>query len=60
MTGSRGDVPGICGAPSTSLEEKTNAGIVMMLMNAAGIAAFNAWAVPPAGNDILRISWIAS
>ena len=32
----------------TTLEEKSNAGIVMMLMHAAGIAAFNAWAVPPA------------
>ena len=36
----------------TTLEEKSNAGIVMMLMNAAGIAAFNAWAVPPVTGDI--------
>ena len=42
----------------TTLEEKSNAGIVMMLMHAAGIAAFNAWAVPPVHGDILRISWI--
>jgi serine/threonine-protein kinase len=43
---------------STTVERKTNAGLVMMLMHAAGIAAFNAWAVPPAGDDIMRISWI--
>jgi serine/threonine-protein kinase len=43
---------------STTLEEKGDAGIVMMLMHGAGIAAFNAWAVPPAGDDIMRISWI--
>jgi serine/threonine-protein kinase len=43
---------------STSLEGKSNAGIAMMLMHGAGIAAFNAWAVPPAGTDVLRISWI--
>jgi eukaryotic-like serine/threonine-protein kinase len=42
----------------TTLEEKSNAGIAMMLMHGAGIAAFNAWAVPPAGDDIMRISWI--
>jgi serine/threonine-protein kinase len=42
----------------TTVEEKSNAGTVMMLMHGAGIAAFNAWAVPPAGDDILRISWI--
>ena len=30
----------------------------MMLMHAAAIAAFNAWAVPPIHGDILRISWI--
>jgi tRNA A-37 threonylcarbamoyl transferase component Bud32 len=41
-----------------TLEGKSNAGIAMMLMHGAGIAAFNAWAVPPAGDDILRISWI--
>ncbi len=43
---------------STSIESKSNAGIAMMLMHGAGIAAFNAWAVPPAGDDILRLSWI--
>jgi hypothetical protein len=43
---------------STSFEEKSNAGIAMMLMQGAGIAGFNAWAVPPAGTDIMRISWI--
>ena len=43
---------------STTLENKTNAGLVMMLIHAAGIASFNAWAVPPSGNDIMRISWI--
>jgi serine/threonine protein kinase len=43
---------------STSIENKSNAGVAMMLMHGAGIAAFNAWAVPPAGNDIMRISWI--
>jgi serine/threonine-protein kinase len=42
----------------TSVERKSNAGIAMMLMHGAGIAAFNAWAVPPAGDDIMRISWI--
>jgi serine/threonine-protein kinase len=42
----------------TTLETKSNAGIIMMLMQGAGIAAFNAWAVPPVGDDILRISWI--
>src|SRR5688572_14963027 len=42
----------------TTLEEKSHAGILMMLMHAAGIAAFNAWAVPPKGDDIMRISWI--
>jgi serine/threonine-protein kinase len=42
----------------TTLEGKSTAGIVMMLMQAAGIAAFNAWAVPPVSGDILRISWI--
>jgi serine/threonine-protein kinase len=30
----------------------------MMLIQGAAIAAFNAWAVPPAGDDIMRISWI--
>ena len=43
---------------STTLEAKSDAGIAMMLMQGAGIAAFNAWAVPPAGTDIMRISWI--
>jgi eukaryotic-like serine/threonine-protein kinase len=43
---------------STSIESKSNAGVAMMLMHGAGIAAFNAWAVPPAGDDIMRISWI--
>jgi serine/threonine-protein kinase len=43
---------------NTSIESKSNAGIAMMLMHGAGIAAFNAWAVPPAGTDIMRISWI--
>jgi serine/threonine-protein kinase len=42
----------------TTLENKSNAGVLMMLMHGAGIAAFNAWAVPPAGTDIMRISWI--
>ena len=42
----------------TTLETKSNAGVLMMLMHGAGIAAFNAWAVPPAGTDIMRISWI--
>ena len=42
----------------TTLENKSSAGIAMMLMHGAGIAAFNAWAVPPAGTDIMRISWI--
>jgi eukaryotic-like serine/threonine-protein kinase len=44
---------------STTLEEKSKAGIVMMLGHAAGIAAFNAWAVPPVSGDIMRISWIS-
>jgi eukaryotic-like serine/threonine-protein kinase len=44
---------------STSIESKSNAGVAMMLMHGAGIAAFNAWAVPPAGDDIMRISWIS-
>ena len=43
---------------STSIESKSNAGVAMMLMHGAAIAAFNAWAVPPAGDDIMRISWI--
>src|SRR5262245_47564253 len=43
---------------ATTLENKSNAGVLMMLMHGARIAAFNAWAVPPAGTDILRISWI--
>jgi tRNA A-37 threonylcarbamoyl transferase component Bud32 len=43
----------------TTIEEKSTAGIVMMMMHAAGIAAFNAWAVPPVSGDILRVSWIA-
>jgi len=43
---------------STSIERKSNAGVAMMLMHGAGIAAFNAWAVPPPGTDIMRISWI--
>jgi len=43
---------------TTSIENKSNAGVAMMLMHGAGIAAFNAWAVPPAGDDIMRISWI--
>src|SRR5262245_7514120 len=43
---------------STTLEEKSNAGITMMLIQGAAIAAFNAWAVPPRGDDIMRISWI--
>jgi eukaryotic-like serine/threonine-protein kinase len=43
---------------STTLEDKSNAGIAMMLIQGAAIAAFNAWAVPPSGDDILRISWI--
>ena len=43
---------------ATTAESKGNAGIAMMLMHGTGIAAFNAWAVPPAGDDILRISWI--
>ncbi len=43
---------------STSIESKSNAGVAMMLMHGAGIAAFNAWAVPPSGEDVLRISWI--
>jgi tRNA A-37 threonylcarbamoyl transferase component Bud32 len=42
----------------TSIETKSNAGVAMMLLHGAGIAAFNAWAVPPAGDDIMRISWI--
>src|SRR6185503_384629 len=42
----------------TTLEEKGNAGIAMMLMHGVGIAAFNAFAVPPKGDDIMRISWI--
>jgi eukaryotic-like serine/threonine-protein kinase len=42
----------------TTLESKGDAGVLMMLMHGAGIAAFNAWAVPPAGTDIMRISWI--
>jgi serine/threonine-protein kinase len=43
---------------ATTNEEKSNAGIGMMLMHAALIAAFNAWAIPPNG-EILRVSWIA-
>jgi eukaryotic-like serine/threonine-protein kinase len=43
----------------TTLEEKSKAGIVMMLGHAAGIAAFNAWAVPPVSGDIMRVSWIS-
>jgi serine/threonine-protein kinase len=43
----------------TTLEAKSKAGMVMMLMHAAAIAAFNAWAVPPVSGDIMRISWIS-
>jgi serine/threonine-protein kinase len=43
---------------STTLEEQSSAGITMMLIQGAAIAAFNAWAVPPQGDDIMRISWI--
>jgi eukaryotic-like serine/threonine-protein kinase len=46
----------------TSAEHKSSIGIGMMLMNAALIAAANAWAMPalPAGSpDVGRPSWIA-
>ena len=43
----------------TTLEEKSNAGIVMMLMHALGIAMFNAWAVPPVSGDLMRLSFIS-
>ena len=43
----------------TTVERKGDAGIVMMLMNAVGIAVLNAWAFPPVGEDVLRLSWIA-
>jgi serine/threonine-protein kinase len=43
---------------STTLEDKSDAGIIMMLLQGAAIAAFNAWALPPIHGDLLRISWI--
>ena len=40
-------------------EHKNNAGPAMMLIHAIGIAVFNAWAYPPDGTDMIRVSWIA-
>jgi serine/threonine-protein kinase len=45
--------------PEAEAEHKNNIGLGMMLLHAIGIAVFNAWAYPPAGDDIMRISWIA-
>ena len=44
---------------SSDAEQKNNAGPAMMLIHAIGIAVFNAWAYPPDGTELLRISWIA-
>jgi len=44
---------------SSSDESKNNVGPAMMLIHAVGIAVFNAWAYPPDGTELLRISWIA-
>jgi serine/threonine-protein kinase len=45
--------------PAAEAEHKNNIGLGMMLLHAIGISVFNAWAYPPAGDDIMRISWIA-
>jgi len=44
---------------SADAEHKNNAGPAMMLIHAIGIAVFNAWAYPPDGTDLIRVSWIA-
>ncbi|HEY7190563.1 MAG TPA: serine/threonine-protein kinase [Vicinamibacterales bacterium] len=43
----------------SNVEQKNNAGPAMMLIHAIGIAVFNAWAYPPDGTDMIRVSWIA-
>src|SRR5690242_1745312 len=40
-------------------EQKNDVGPAMMLIHAVGIAVFNAFAYPPMGNEMLRVSWIA-
>jgi tRNA A-37 threonylcarbamoyl transferase component Bud32 len=45
--------------PEGEAELKNNIGVGMMLLHAVGIAVFNAWAYPPKGDDIMRISWIS-
>ncbi|HEY1305816.1 MAG TPA: serine/threonine-protein kinase [Vicinamibacterales bacterium] len=45
--------------PRTDAEKKNSVGPAMMLFHAVGIAVFNAWAYPPIGNEMLRVSWIA-
>ena len=40
-------------------EQKNDVGPAMMLFHAIGIAVFNAFAYPPMGNEMLRVSWIA-
>jgi serine/threonine-protein kinase len=44
---------------SSDVERKNNLGPSMMLIHAVGIAVFNAWAFPPDGTELLRVSWIA-
>ena len=45
--------------PRTDAEQKNSVGPAMMLFHAVGIAVFNAWAYPPIGNEMMRVSWIA-
>jgi len=44
---------------TSEAEQKNNVGPAMMLIHAACIAVFNAWAYPPMGNELMRVSWIA-
>src|SRR5512138_1212161 len=45
--------------PNTGAEQKNDAGPMLMLTHAVGIAVFNAWAYPPVGEELIRVSWIA-
>src|SRR5262245_21137687 len=45
--------------PQAEAEDKNNVGLAMMLMHAVAIAVFNAWAYPPMGRELMRISFIA-
>jgi serine/threonine-protein kinase len=45
--------------PNTDAEHKNDAGPVLMLTHAVGIAVFNAWAYPPVGEELIRVSWIS-